>query len=201
MPWKSRLSPQGLLTSSRNGADTLPTTFSVNLASARSQDCRAARVRQGASPAGAPNAPVGSALRKKCAVSTPPPRRGGGLSRPLALPQEGSGHGVRFFDWDCWRVDLGADDLAYMMALHWYPELRRRYEPLLLDRYSEALVTHGVHGYDRRALQEDYRLAVLWQMATPVWQAAHDIPPVIWWNNFERIMLAVDDLGCRELLA
>jgi len=38
-------------------------------------------------------------------------------------------------------------------------------------------------------------------MTTPVWQAANDIPPVIWWNNFERIMLAVDDLGCRELLA
>jgi hypothetical protein len=27
-----------------------------------------------------------------------------------------------------------------------------------------------------------------------------DIPPVIWWNNLERILLAVDDLGCRELL-
>jgi hypothetical protein len=27
------------------------------------------------------------------------------------------------------------------------------------------------------------------------------IPPAIWWNNFERIMLAVDDLGCRELLS
>jgi hypothetical protein len=27
------------------------------------------------------------------------------------------------------------------------------------------------------------------------------IPPNIWWNDLERIMLAVDDLGCRELLA
>jgi hypothetical protein len=23
---------------------------------------------------------------------------------------------------------------------------------------------------------------------------------VIWWNNLERILLAVDDLGCRDLL-
>jgi hypothetical protein len=23
---------------------------------------------------------------------------------------------------------------------------------------------------------------------------------VIWWNNLERIFMAVDDLGCRELL-
>jgi hypothetical protein len=26
-------------------------------------------------------------------------------------------------------------------------------------------------------------------------------PPRVWWPNLERIMLAVDDLGCRELLA
>ena len=55
-------------------------------------------------------------------------------------------------------------------------------------------------GYDRRALDDDYRLSVLWQIATPVWQAAYDIPPLIWWNNLGRIFLAVDDLGCHELL-
>ena len=37
-------------------------------------------------------------------------------------------------------------------------------------------------------------------MYPPLWQFANDIPPVIWWNNFERIMLAVDDLECRRLL-
>jgi hypothetical protein len=36
---------------------------------------------------------------------------------------------------------------------------------------------------------------------TPVWQASVNIPPVIWWNNFERIFLAVDDRGCRDLIA
>src|SRR6059036_1872532 len=41
-----------------------------------------------------------------------------------------------------------------------------------------------------------YRLSVLWHITTPVWQATNDIPPVIWWNNLERILLAVDDLGC-----
>jgi len=41
----------------------------------------------------------------------------------------------------------------------------------------------------------------LWQITTPVWQAANNIPPLIWWNNLERIHLAVDDLGCRDLLA
>lgn len=58
----------------------------------------------------------------------------------------------------------------------------------------------GVAGYERRALDEDYRLSVLWQAATPVWQAANDIPSWIWWTHLERIFMAIDDLGCRELL-
>jgi hypothetical protein len=42
---------------------------------------------------------------------------------------------------------------------------------------------------------------VLWQIATPVWQSNANISSVIWWNNLERIMLAVDNLGCGDLLA
>ena len=67
------------------------------------------------------------------------------------------------------------------------------------DGHAE-LAARGVNGYDRRALDDDYRLSVLWQIATPVWQAANNIPPWIWWNNLGRTFLAVDDLGCRELL-
>jgi hypothetical protein len=43
------------------------------------------------------------------------------------LPTTGGSDDVRIFDWDCWRVDVGTDDLAYMMALHWYPDLRRAF--------------------------------------------------------------------------
>jgi hypothetical protein len=87
-----------------------------------------------------------------------------------------------------------------MMATHWYPDRRQQMERALLDRYHASLLAAGVHDYDRAALTQDYRLAVLWQLTTPVWQAASDIPPVIWWNNLERVLLAVDDLDCRELL-
>jgi hypothetical protein len=115
------------------------------------------------------------------------------------IPKDGSGD-VRFFDWDCWRIDAGTDDLAYMIAMHWYPDRRTLFERRLLDCYHETLVAHGVKEYSRQALDSDYRLSVLWQIATPVWQADADIPPVIWWNNLERIMLAVDDLSCQDLL-
>lgn len=116
------------------------------------------------------------------------------------LPRDGGGD-VRLFDWDSWRIDVATDDLAYMIAMHWYPDLRRRLEAPLLDRFHRTLVEHGVRGYDRRALDDDYRLSVLWHITAPVWQATIDIPPVIWWNHLERIFLAVDDLGCRELLS
>ena len=116
------------------------------------------------------------------------------------LPRDG-GDDLRLFDWDGWRIGIATSDLAYMMALHWYPDRRHRLEPALLDRYHATLLAHGVRGYDRPSLDDDYRWAVLWQMATPVWQAAYDIPPVIWWNHMERIFLAIDDLGCREMLA
>ena len=56
-------------------------------------------------------------------------------------------------------------------------------------------------GYDRQALHDDYRLSALWLIMRPVGQAAINIGPGVWWNNLERIMLAVDDLGCRDLLA
>ena len=116
------------------------------------------------------------------------------------LPRDG-GDDLRLFDWDAWRIGIAATDLAYMMAVHWYPDRRRNLEHALLDRYHATLLRHGVRGYDRQALAEDYRLAVLMQLATPIWQASYDIPPVIWWNNLERVMLAVDDLGCRDLLS
>jgi hypothetical protein len=115
------------------------------------------------------------------------------------MPRDG-GDDVRLFDWDAWRISIGTTDLAYMMAVHWYPDRRRRMERALLDHYHAVLLENGVANYDRQALDDDYRLAVLWQLVTPVWQAAYDIPPGVWWNNMQRVLLAIDDLGCRELL-
>jgi thiamine kinase-like enzyme len=116
------------------------------------------------------------------------------------LPRNGDRENVRLIDWESWSIDTATDDLAYMMAMLWYPDRRRQMEPLLLDLYHATLLDNGVSGYDRQMLDEDYRLSALWLITRPVAQAANNIPPRVWWNNLERIMLAVDDLGCRNLL-
>jgi phosphotransferase family enzyme len=115
------------------------------------------------------------------------------------LPRDG-GEDVRLFDWDSWRIGVAAEDLAYMMAMHWYPDRRNRLERPLLDVYHATIQECGAKGYSRSALDDDYRLSVLWLTTVPLWQAAAKIPPLIWWNNLERIFLAVDDLECRDLL-
>lgn len=116
------------------------------------------------------------------------------------IPKPGVSAQEKWFDWDNSRVDLGASDLAYMMAVHWYPERRRRFESSLLDTYHDALVAAGITGYTRGDLQDDYRLAVLRQMSTPVWQHAAGIPAHVWWNHFERVNAAAEDSGALELL-
>lgn len=115
-------------------------------------------------------------------------------------PRDPESDDVRLIDWDAWRVGVATGDLAYMMAIHWYPERRRRLERECLRRYHAVLAESGVSGYSFEALWQDYRLSVLWQITTPVWQATHGIGAWVWWSHLERIMLAVEDLGCLEFI-
>ena len=116
------------------------------------------------------------------------------------LPRAGVADGARIFDFDLWGINVPTTDLAYMMAMQWYPDRRQALERALLNRYHETLMASGVSSYTRGALDQDYRLSVLWHITKPVWQWSINIPPLIWWNNLERVMMAVDDLGCEELL-
>ena len=95
----------------------------------------------------------------------------------------------------------GIDALIALQGIEQPAERRRRLERRALERYHATLLAHGVGGYGFDALWQDYRYSVLWQCATPVWQAAHKLGPWIWWPNLERVMVAIDDLGCRDLIA
>jgi Ecdysteroid kinase-like family len=116
------------------------------------------------------------------------------------FPHNGDTDTVRIIDWEGWRVGLGTMDLAYMMALHWYPERRARLEQALLRRYHAQLLTHGVVGYEWDACWYDYRLAAVRNLFIPMWQWAAKLAPAIWWSHLERAMLAFEDLHCSELL-
>jgi hypothetical protein len=119
----------------------------------------------------------------------------------VLCPMKGVTGVVNIIDWDNWRPAPGARDLAYMIAVHWYPERRQRFERKLLFRYRRELEAQGVAGYDMEALGRDYRLAVISSIGTPLSQAAAGLPPLIWWGHLERIMLAYEDLDCEELMS
>ena len=50
-------------------------------------------------------------------------------------------------------------------------------------------------------LREDYRLAIIGHLATPVWQQSFGLPPAIWWPHLHRILAAFEDLDCAALLS
>src|SRR5262249_56266901 len=101
---------------------------------------------------------------------------------------------------DAGGVGGAAADLAYMMAVHWYPERRARLEAPLLARYHAGLCARGVSGYSLERLREDYRLSVIGHLAIPVWQQTLGIHPAIWWPHLHRTIAAFEDLDCAALL-
>jgi len=120
----------------------------------------------------------------------------------LLYPRDGvTDADIRLIDWDNWRIGRAAADLAYMMAVHWYPERRARLEAPLLERYHAGLCARGVTDYSLERLWEDYRLAVIGHLAIPIWQQTLGLPPAIWWSHLHRIIAAFEDLDCATLLA
>lgn len=117
------------------------------------------------------------------------------------LPRDGAVSVPKLIDWDGWQWGVGVWDLAYMMALQWDRDVCQRFESPLLDRYHAALTAYGAAACSRAALQEDYRLAVLLHLRTPVARFARGMSAYVWWPQLTRIQQAVEDLGCVDLLS
>ncbi len=118
----------------------------------------------------------------------------------LLYPHDPRRDGCVVIDWEDWRIDFGAGDLALAMAMHWFPERRARLEAPLLRHYLESLHASGVSGYGWDDLNRDYRTAHLCNAVIPVFQFDAARSHASWWANLERWFLAFDDLGCRDLL-
>jgi thiamine kinase-like enzyme len=117
------------------------------------------------------------------------------------LPRDDKLDIPKLIDWDGWHVGVGVWDLVYMMALQWDREVRQRFENQLLDRYYAALAASGVSGYSREELQEDYRLAVLLHLRTPLARFNRNMSAYVWWPQLVRIQHAAEDLRCLEMLS
>lgn len=116
------------------------------------------------------------------------------------LPRDDVASVPRLLDWDGWQLGVGVWDLAYMMALQWDREVRHRFEMPLLDRYHSALIAAGVSGYSRETLRQDYRLAVLLHLRTPIARLVRNMSAYVWWPQLTRVVHAVQDLECLDLL-
>lgn len=108
---------------------------------------------------------------------------------------------IKIIDWQSWRVDSALDDLAYMMACHWYPEYRQRLERPLLEHYHQQLLLHGVKDYDWELCWYDYRASVIRCLFFLIGSWHEKRPSAMWFERLEKGLLAFDDLGCMELLA
>ena len=118
----------------------------------------------------------------------------------VMLPKNRTRDRCIFIDWQTWAHGVGAFDLAYMIALHWYPDRRARHERPLLRSYHKALGHDITSRYVWDEFQFDYRLGHLSNLGAPIYQWDIGLFPAIWWPHLERWFLTYNDLHCSELL-
>ena len=114
-------------------------------------------------------------------------------------PLDPNRHDCIVFDWPLWRTGLAGTDLAYMIALHLYPEHRSRFESTLLAHYHQELTECGVT-YDLSDVHLDYRIGVVYGLLMPIMEFSWKVPPSDWMPKLEKALSAFDELQCQELL-
>jgi hypothetical protein len=112
-------------------------------------------------------------------------------------PSEGATY---LIDWQLWHVDVGARDLAFFIALHWYPSRRAELERPLIQFYYDRLLEYGVRGYSFDELWLDYRCCVVRNLTIPIIFWRRGMKPEGWWHRLECALMAYRDLGCDELV-
>ena len=115
------------------------------------------------------------------------------------FPRSGDGAAL-LIDWQLWHVDIGARDLAFFIALHWYPSRRREFERPLIEYYYDRLLKYGVQNYSFDELWLDYRRCVVRNLTIPIIFWSRGMQPEGWWHRLECALMAYRDLTCDELL-
>src|SRR5688572_4486395 len=125
--------------------------------------------------------------------------RGDAHAWNFVFPRSATGPAL-LLDWQRWHIDVGARDLAFMMALHWYPSRRSELERPLLQRYHDELLRRGVAGYSFDDLLLDYRRSAVRNLTLPLIFWRRGMKPEKWWHRLECAISAYEDLECDELL-
>ena len=115
------------------------------------------------------------------------------------FPRSGEG-GAFLIDWQLWHLDVGARDLAFLMALHWYPSRRRELEVPLIRYYHEGLIASGIDNYAFEELWLDYRRCAVRNLTIPILFWSRGMKREGWWHRLECALAAYHDLECDELL-
>jgi hypothetical protein len=116
-------------------------------------------------------------------------------------PRDLSSDSVRIFDWHLWHVDLGARDLAFLLALGGFAEPKPEVENSLLRRYHSTLLSNGILDYSFEQLFDEYRRSAVRNLNIPV----------IFWSQgkhastcntaLRRATEAFERLRCSDLFA
>jgi thiamine kinase-like enzyme len=104
-------------------------------------------------------------------------------------------------DWQTWHRDVGARDLAYLIALHWDAPTRQRLERPLLRRYHQELIRSGISTYSFDDLVLDYRRCVVRNLTFPVIYWSRGFPRESWRYRLDCALAAYRDLDAAELLS
>ncbi|HKR21858.1 MAG TPA: aminoglycoside phosphotransferase family protein [Pyrinomonadaceae bacterium] len=114
-------------------------------------------------------------------------------------PRSGEGRPY-LIDWQVWHLDVGARDLAFMIALHWDRAVRRQLELPLLHTYHDELRRADISSYSFEDLLLDYRRCVVRNLSFPIIFWSRGFPRETWRRRLDCALAAFRDLDSAELL-
>jgi hypothetical protein len=115
------------------------------------------------------------------------------------FPRSGRGE-TYLIDWQLWHLDVGPRDVAFLIALHWDPTVRKRLEQPLLHSYHEELIKCGVSNYSFENLFLEYRRCVVRNLTFPIIHWSRGQAREFWRHRLDCALAAYRDLDCAEFL-
>jgi aminoglycoside phosphotransferase (APT) family kinase protein len=115
------------------------------------------------------------------------------------FPRSGQGQ-TYIIDWQLWHLDVGARDLAFMIALHWDRAARQQLELPLLRFYHAQLISAGISNYSFDDLLVDYRRCLVRNLTFPILFWSRGRPRSDWRHRLDYALAAYRDHDCAELL-